>query len=128
MPAVPAHPEESQSNPRLWREVVELLSWELSILSDRKWEDLPELKKKKVVLASRLRGTPAMRAMPEPDPANWRQAKSQITDLEVQSRQKIEGHLQLIDNQLLALQEQHQYWRECLSVSFRNCFESMSSG
>ena len=30
---------------RLLREVVELLMWELSAISNRKWEDLPELKK-----------------------------------------------------------------------------------
>ncbi len=39
----------------LLREVVELLMWELSAISNRKWEDLPELKKRKSALADRLR-------------------------------------------------------------------------
>jgi hypothetical protein len=113
--------EDPHQRTLLLREVVELLRWELSALSNGKWEDLPELKKKKVVLACRLR---EIDWTPSPRPVDWLLLKSQIADLENQSRKKIENHLALIDNQVLALQEQHQYWRECLNVSFRKFYES----
>jgi hypothetical protein len=43
--------EETASRTLLLREVVELLMWELSAISNRKWEELPDLKKKKEALA-----------------------------------------------------------------------------
>ncbi len=46
---------ELKKRTQLLREVVELLMWELSAISNRKWEDLPELKKKKGMHADRLR-------------------------------------------------------------------------
>jgi hypothetical protein len=108
----------------LLRETVELLMEELSALSNSKWEDLPELKKKKVILASRLR---EIDWTPGTSPVDWLLLKSQISDLENQSRQKIDGQLDLIGNQILALQELHQYWLECLNISFRKFYETIPS-
>lgn len=39
----------------LLREVVSLLTWEFGALSNRKWSYLPKLKRRKAVLADRLR-------------------------------------------------------------------------
>jgi len=108
-------------------EAIALLRWELSALSNHQWEDLPELKKKKVVLASRLRRFDWTSGPMGQESADWLRLKSQISDLEEQSRQKVGGHLELIGNQILALQEQHQYWRECQNVSFRKFYESIPS-
>jgi hypothetical protein len=127
MPLFSDQPDTHQNGPLLLGQVVELLQWELSTLSNRNWEDLPELKRKKVVLASRLgkiAGTPAQTG---PELADSVRLKSQISDLEAQSRQKIEGQLQLIDNQILALQELHQYCLECLNVTFPKFQESIPS-
>jgi hypothetical protein len=108
-------------------QAVELLRWELSTLSNHTWEDLPELKKKKVVLASRLRAVDWTPGPAGPNPANALRLKSQISDLEAQSRQKIEGQIDLIGNQVLALQELHQHWLECLNISFRRLYEPIPS-
>jgi hypothetical protein len=127
MPSPPSQPEEPHQRTLLLREVVELLRWELSVISNRKWEDLSELKKKKVVLACRLRGidwTPGSR---DRELFDLMMFKSLISDLENHSRQKIQVQLELLGNQILALQEQHQYWRECLNVSFRKFYESIPS-
>jgi len=127
MPLFSDQPDEHQNGPLLLGQVVELLQWELSTLSNRNWEDLPELKRKKVVLACRLRqiaGTPGQTGQELADSVLL---KSQISDLEAQSRQKIEGQLQLIDNQILALQELHQYCMECLNVTFRKFQDSIPS-
>jgi hypothetical protein len=124
MPSHPSQPEEPHQRTLLLREAVELLGWELSVLSNRQWEDLPELKKKKVVLASRLR---EIDWTPSPRPVDWLLLKSQVSDLEAHSRQKIQVQLELIGNQILALQDEHQYWRECLNVSFRKFCESIPS-
>jgi len=108
----------------LLRETVELLVQELSTISNCEWENLPELKKKKVILASRLR---QIDWTPSPRPVDWLLLKSQISELENHSRQKIHSQLDLIGNQILALQELHQYWLECLNVSFRKFYESSPS-
>ena len=101
---------------QLLREVVELLMWELSAISERKWEDLPTLKNKKGVLADRLRQfdwTPGPQGV---EPLELIMLKSQITDLEYQSRQKVNVQLQMIRGQINALQAQKQSWLDCLSV------------
>jgi hypothetical protein len=103
----------------LLREVAELLMWELSAISSRKWEELPELKKKKEVLAERLKQydwTPDPR---EIEPLDIVMLKSQIGDLEYQSRRKVQVQLQVIRGQIDALQGQKQYWLDCLNIYFR---------
>jgi hypothetical protein len=110
-------PESSEKIPLL-REALEVLVGELSVLAEHKAEDLPELKKKKVVLASRLGKVDRMPLLPEPDAFDLATLTSLIHALEAQSRQEIRSHLELLGKRLLALQEEHQYWRECLNVSF----------
>jgi hypothetical protein len=111
----------------LLREVVELLMWELSALSNRKWEDLPALKKKKEVLAGRLREYDWTPGPQELEPLDVVMLKSQISDLEYQSRQKVQVQLKMIKGQLNALQDQKQYWLECLNIYFRQYVEPASS-
>lgn len=126
MPA-PAPSSSSESNQRcfLLSQAIDLLRSELTALSGPTGENLPELKKEKVVLASRLHELPsASAAMESPDLVTL---KSQISDLEEESRRKIENHLELIGRQIVALQDQHQYWRECLNVSFRKFYEPIPS-
>jgi hypothetical protein len=126
MPFVPSESDELRKRALLLREVVELLIEELAALSNNQWEDLPDLKKEKVILAGRLQ---AFNRASEPteEPSDFGTLESLIADLEDQSRQKIEFQLDLIGKQILALQELHQYWRECLSVSFQKFYGSMPS-
>jgi len=91
---------------------------ELSILAEQKADELPELKKKKVVLASRLGQAAQMPLLPHPDAFDLAALASLVEAVEAQSRQEIRSHLDLLGKRLLALQEEHQYWRECLNVSF----------
>ena len=128
MPSDSSQPQGLQKGPFLLGQAIELLRWELSTLSNRNWQDLPELKKKKVVLASRLQseiaGTPGPTGR---ELAESLRLKSQISDLEAQSRQKIQGQIDLIGNQILALQELHQYCLECLNISFRKFHDPIPS-
>jgi hypothetical protein len=103
----------------LLREVVELLMWELSAISNRKWEDLPALKKKKELLAHRLREFDWTPGTLEQEPLDLMMLKSQISDLEYQSRQKVQVQLQTIKSQLNALQGQQQAWLECINFYSR---------
>jgi len=103
----------------LLREVVELLMWELSAISNRKWEELPELKKKKGVLADRLRQYDWTPGTEDSEPLDLVMLKSQIADLEYQSKQKIQVHLKTIRVQIDGLQNQKQYWLECLNTYFK---------
>lgn len=96
-------------------EAVELLVDELALLATEQWDRLPELKKKKVVTASRLRRLRAESGAADGVPSG--SIESLIADLEGQSRNGIRARLELIDRQILALQELSLYWRECLSVS-----------
>jgi hypothetical protein len=114
------HPqEEIASRIRLLREVVELLMWELSAISDRKWEELPELKKKKEAIAERLKQFDWTPGPEELEPLDIVMLKSQISDLEYQSRRKVQAQMQMIRAQLESLQSQKQYWLDCLNIYFR---------
>ena len=107
----------------LLREVVELLMWELSAISNRKWEDLPDLKKKKGLLADRLRQYDWTPGRQDEEPIDMAMLRAQIVDLEYQSRQKIQVQLKVIRGQLDSLQGQKQYWLECLNIYFRKYTE-----
>jgi hypothetical protein len=111
----------------LLREVVELLMWELNAISNRKWEDLPELKRKKGMLAEQLRQYDWTPVAPDQEPIDLTMLKAQIADLEFQSRQKIKVQMQMIQGQLNSLQGQKQYWLDCLNIYFRNSNEPVKS-
>jgi hypothetical protein len=111
--------EDTASRTQLLREVVELLMWELSAISSRKWEALPDLKRKKEALAERLKEydwTPGPR---EIEPLDIVMLKSQISDLEYQSRHKVQAQMQMIRAQIDSIQNQKQYWLDCLNIYFR---------
>ena len=111
--------EETASRTLLLREVVELLMWELSAISDRKWEQLPELKKKKEALAERLKQYDWTPGPAELEPLDIVMLKSQISDLEYQSRRKVQAQMQMIRTQIDSLQSQKKYWLDCLNIYFR---------
>jgi hypothetical protein len=46
--------------------------------------------------------------------------KSQISDLEYQSRRKVQMQMQMIRTQIDCLQNQKQYWLDCLNIYFRH--------
>jgi hypothetical protein len=101
--------------------------WELNAISNRKWEDLPELKKKKTVLAEQLRQYDWTPCSQDQEPIDVSMLKAQIADLEYQSRQKVKVQMQMIQGQLDALQGQKQYWLDCLNIYFRNYSEPANS-
>jgi len=111
--------EENASRIHLLREVVELLMWELSAISNRKWEELPELKKKKETLAERLKQYDWTPGPQELEPLDIVMLKSQISDLEYQSRRKVQMQMQMIRTQIDSLQSQKKYWLDCLNIYFR---------
>ncbi len=94
-----------------------LLVDELALLAGQKWEELPELKKKKVVAASQLHHLRAEigAANGAPSPA----LESLIEDLEAKSHGQIRARLNMIGNQILALQELSLYLTESLHVTMR---------
>jgi len=102
----------------LLTEIVEVLTEEQNLLSGRNWNDLPYFKRKKVILASRLKKLVSVSSSTSQTPRERLFLESQIALLEAESRRKIESQIELISNQLAALQNLHLYWRECLSVSF----------
>ena len=111
--------EDTASRTLLLREVVELLMFELTAISDRKWEQLPDLKKKKEALAERLKQydwTPGPREL---EPLDIVMLKSQISDLEYQSRRKVQAQMQMIRAQIDSIQNQKKYWLDCLNIYFR---------
>ena len=95
---------------------VEVLLEELATLSREDWEKLPDLKKRKVVVAGHLRHS---RAAAEAAGAPVAPIESLVANLDQQSQDNIRARLDLIGKQILALQELGQYWRECQQVSFR---------
>ena len=126
MPSIRSQDELSKRT-LLLREVVELLMWELSAISNRKWEDLPDLKKKKGILADRLRQYDWTPGPQDLEPLDIVMLKSQISDLEYQSRQKIQVQLQMIKGQINSLQDQKKYWLDCLNIYFRQYAEPLQT-
>ena len=98
-------------------EAADVLVSELSTLSSQKWESVPELKKRKVVVASRLRTLSHKSSRATARAANW--IERLVADLDRRSRRKIQSRLKLIGRQIFALQELDLYWRECLQVSLQ---------
>lgn len=127
MPAEPSEVEELRKRTRLLRKTAELYMEELAALSDRRWEELPEIKKKKVILAGRFREIDWKSSPTDREPFDLKALKSLISDLENHSRRKIQAQLDLMGNQIFALQDQHLYWQECLSVSFQKFYEPSPS-
>ncbi len=99
----------------LLREAVELLMWELSAISNRKWEDLAELKRRKSDLADRMEKLDWKAGDENHDSLELVMLRSQITDLEYQSRQKIQVQLQMIKGQIDSLQSEKQSWTGCIN-------------
>jgi hypothetical protein len=98
-------------------EAVGLLVEELALLATQDWEKLPDLKKRKVVAASRLR---RLRAETEAaDGAPARTLESLIEDLDVLSQGQIRSRLAVIGNQMLALQELSLYLLEAQHINLR---------
>jgi hypothetical protein len=98
----------------------------LDALTNRQEAEAPELKRKKVVLASRFR-----KVNWQSPPAGWdafdlRKLKDLVTRLESQSRDKIQSELDALGQQIVAMQDLHQYWRESLSVSFQRFYEAQA--
>jgi hypothetical protein len=126
-PSSQSSPDARYKRTFLLNEAVELLLRELSAIANHKWEDLPALKKKKVLLACRLGGIDWTPDPARQEPADWVLLKARISDLEDQSRRQIQRHLELMGKQVFALQELHLYWLECLNVSLQKFPESAPS-
>jgi hypothetical protein len=109
------HDEELQVRTRLLREVTELLMWELSTISDRKWEDLPELKRKKSLLANELRKFDWTPGPEDHESIDLLMLRSQIADLEYQSKQKISMQLKSIRTQLDVIQKKKAGWLQAMN-------------
>jgi hypothetical protein len=125
MPSQPPPNENPDQRFLLLRQAVELFNEELSLIAEQKWEELPDLKKKKVVLAGRFRGVNWEPDPEGPEPLDLKPFKTLMAELENQSRHKIQGQLDVLAKQIFAMQELHQFWRESLSVSFRKFYESV---
>jgi len=115
MPPVRTPEEELRTRTTLLRQVTELLMWELVTISDRKWEDLPELKRRKSAMAERLREFDWTPGPAEHESLDLLMLKSQISDLEYQSKQKISVQLQMVRQQLDVLRDQKQGWLQCVN-------------
>lgn len=114
----PAKDDDLRKRTLLLREVAELLMWELATISDRRWEDLPELKKKKGIMADRLREFDWTPGPENHESLDLMMLRSQISDLEYQSGQKIAVQLRIIRGQLDALRDQKQGLLACMNGYF----------
>jgi hypothetical protein len=100
---------------QLLREATEVLLNELAILDERRWSELPDLKRRKVLLASRLRTLPAdAREEALPD-----KLLTLLCGLEAQARRQMDLVVGRTGREIVALQEVRQFCLECASVSFR---------
>jgi hypothetical protein len=109
----------------LLKEAVEVLLAEILAATEHKSDDLPELKKRKVALVSHLNQVDWSSKASAAENFDLTAIRTLIAELEAQSRQQIQRHLELIGNQLLALQDESLYWRECMNVSFRTSCNSI---
>jgi hypothetical protein len=115
MSSIRTNDEDLRKRTILLRQVAEHLMWELATISNRKWEDLPELKRKKGVIADRLREFDWTPGPMENESLELLMLKSQISDLEYQSKQKLAVQLKIVRQQLDVLRDQKQGWLDRVS-------------
>jgi hypothetical protein len=115
MSLVQTKEEDLRKRMKLLRQVAEHLMWELATISSRKWEDLPELKRKKGVIADQLREFDWTPGPTDSESLELLMLKSQISDLEYQSKQKLAMQLKMVRQQLDVLRDQKQGWLDCVS-------------
>jgi hypothetical protein len=107
-------------------EAVALLLDEQALLAEEDWVKLPELRKKKVIAAARLRH---LRAETEAaDGTPLRSLETQISELEAQSQRTIRSRLNYIGYQFLALQELSLHLNESLHVSVQRGYRPAANG
>ena len=119
------YPAAAQDRVSMLAEIVEILVEELAAIASRNWHDLSLLKKKKVVLASRLRSVDWTPSPAEQEASDIRTLRHLVAELEGHVRRKIQEHMELLGMQVAVLQDQHQHWRECLNVSFRRFYDAI---
>ena len=112
---------------QLLRETTELLMWELSAISERRWESLPELKTKKTRLRERLLQFDWSVGPAGEDSHDVLMLKSQIADLEHQSSKKISMRLQMIRGQLNSLRQRQRTWLDCVHGYLKESTELAST-
>jgi len=117
MPAQPDSPNNFNPRTASLLEAVVLLVDELALLAAEDWERLPDLKKKKAVIACRLRQLRAEDGAADGAPNN--ELEHLIAELEEQSRSNTRARIELIGHQLVALQELSLYLRESLHITLR---------
>jgi hypothetical protein len=115
MSLVQTKDENLRKRTKLLRQAAEHLMWELATISNRKWEDLPELKRKKGVIADQLREFDWTPGPADSESLELLMLKSQISDLEYQSKQKLAMQLKMVRAQLDVLRDQKQGWLDCVS-------------
>jgi hypothetical protein len=99
---------------RLLREVLEASMWEISVLNDARWEDLPSLSVKKQQLLNKMsefEWTPETNAGENFD---LQILKGQIRDLEYQIGQRLETNLNIIRSQLEDIRKRQFSWRQAV--------------
>ena len=105
---------------------VELLIDELALLTSQDWEMLPELKKNKVVTASKLR---RMRVETEAaDGAPIDHLEALITDLEIMVREQLQLRVEFINSQMFALRDLSLYLRESFFTKLGRSSERSTDG
>jgi multidrug resistance efflux pump len=116
---MPAKPTSPNLNPRtaILLEAIALLVDELALLAAEDWDRLPDLKKRKAVMARQLRHLRAETGAADGTPKS--ELEYLISQLEAKSRSHARARLNLIGNQLVALQELSLYLRESLHVKLR---------
>jgi hypothetical protein len=110
----------------LLREVVELLMWELTTITERRWERLAELKEKKTIMAERLKQFDWTQEVTDDEPLELSMLKSQIIDLEYQSQQKVSFQMRVVRQQIDSLRNQRK-WLECVNSYMRKSPEMQSA-
>jgi hypothetical protein len=126
MRAVSKSEEETlKQKTQLLREVVELLMWELTTITERRWERLAELKEKKTLMAERLKRFDWQEVTDE-EPLELSMLKSQIMDLEYQSQQKVSFQMRVVRQQIDSLRNQRK-WLDCVNSYMRKSPELLSA-
>ena len=114
----PLSPQPDDTRTALLQRAAELILGEINLLTQQQWEELPDLKRRKVVLARQLRQLDWLA-----DTANrpeMNAAARVLAELEARAHSQMRGVMDLTAQRIVALQELQLYCRECDSVSLRD--------
>lgn len=111
---------------QILREVLESLMYEYRAVEERRWEEVPELNKKRQDLITKMEQLDWTPSPEDRDHLEFISLKAQVTDLEKNIHQKVETQMDVLNGQMNDLQRRHRQW-QTLTVPYNKTYQGLGN-